>query len=185
MAAGIILGASPSIFAGAADFNGDGNPDFAVPEVFFGGAQIVNFGDGNGNFTGSPVMNARGYAVAAGDLNGDNKPDLVFADRDGNSLMVVLNDGTGKFGDPTQYENINRPWSIALIAIVKPSPSSPTRFAAGTSQSSNVRIPVLPARTPSLPWRDSELKPGNERSTMKAVMPLWPFERSTLAKTST
>jgi len=34
-----------------------------------------------------------------------------------------------------------------------------------------------------LPCSDSEEKPGNERSTMKAVMPLWPFERSTVAKT--
>ena len=72
---------------------------------------------------------------------------------------------------------------MALIAIVKPSPSSPTRLAAGTSQSLKVTMPVLPARTPSLPCSDSLLKPGKERSTMKAVIPLWPFERSTLAKT--
>ena len=72
---------------------------------------------------------------------------------------------------------------MALIAIVKPSPSSPTRLAAGTSQSLKVRIPVFPARTPSLPCSDSELKPGKDRSTMKAVMPLCPFERSTLANT--
>ena len=35
-------------------------------------------------------------------------------------------------------------------------------------------MPVLPARTPSLPCSESELKPGKPRSTMKAVMPLCP-----------
>ena len=72
---------------------------------------------------------------------------------------------------------------MALMAMVKPSPSSPTRLAAGTSQSEKYRIPVFPARTPSLPWSDSVLKPGKPRSTMKAVIPLWPAPLSTVAKT--
>ena len=72
---------------------------------------------------------------------------------------------------------------MALIAIVKPSPSSPTRLAAGTSQSEKYRIPVLPARTPSLPWSESLENPGKLRSTMKAVIPLWPRALSTVAKT--
>jgi hypothetical protein len=44
-------------------------------------------------------------------------------------------------------------------------------------------MPVLPARTPSLPCSESVLKPAKPRSTMKAVMPLWPALLSTVAKT--
>ena len=43
------------------------------------------------------------------------------------------------------------PCSSANIAILNPSPSSPTRFAAGTRASCNEKYPVLPARMPSLP----------------------------------
>ena len=93
--------------------------------------------------------------------------------------------GTPAPARPIRPPRCSGPGRCALIAIAKPSPSSPTRFAAGTSQSSKVRIPVFPARTPSLPWSDSLLNPGNERSTMKAVIPLWPLLRSTLAKTRT
>ena len=37
------------------------------------------------------------------------------------------------------------------MAILKPSPSSPRRFAAGTGMSLMVMLPVLPARMPILP----------------------------------
>ena len=46
------------------------------------------------------------------------------------------------------------------MAIWKPSPSSPTRLAAGTGTSWKISSPVLPARTPSLPWIVPVLKPS-------------------------
>ncbi len=59
------------------------------------------------------------------------------------------------------------------MAILKPSPSLPTRFSAGTSTSSRWKPPVLPARIPHFSLRVYELKPLKARSTMKAESPLW------------
>ena len=78
---------------------------------------------------------------------------------------------------------MKRPWSIALIAIRKPSPSSPIRFSTGTGTSSMLISPVLPARIPSLPWSVPVVRPAIPRSSMNAVTPLCLFARSTEAKT--
>jgi len=47
---------------------------------------------------------------------------------------------------------VERPLSRQLMAILNPSPSSPSRLATGTSTSARLIQPVEPARTPSLPW---------------------------------
>ena len=78
---------------------------------------------------------------------------------------------------------MKRPWSIALIAIVKPSPSSPTRFSSGTRTLSKASSPVLPAQMPSLPLIVPVVKPGMPRSTMNAVIALCFWPRSSVAKT--
>ena len=78
---------------------------------------------------------------------------------------------------------VYRPWSIALIATRKPSPSSPIRFSAGTATLSRLISPVLPARMPSLPWSVPVVRPAIPRSSMNAVTPLWFFDRSTVANT--
>ncbi len=72
---------------------------------------------------------------------------------------------------------------MALMATRNPSPSSPIRFSTGTRTSSKSMRPVLPARIPSLPWSVPVVRPGIPRSTMKAVIPLWRFARSTDANT--
>ena len=46
--------------------------------------------------------------------------------------------------------------SSANMAILKPSPSSPTRFSTGTSTSWSEKPPVLPARIPVRSWRDTQ-----------------------------
>ena len=79
--------------------------------------------------------------------------------------------------------DVYRPWSIALIAIRNPSPSSPIRFSTGTGTSSMLMSPVFPARMPSLPWSVPVDKPAIPRSSMNAVTPLWAFVRSTVANT--
>ncbi len=63
------------------DFDGDGHLDIALSVHF--GRQYVLFGDGAGDFTESvrlpsPDPRRSSRAIAAGDLNGDRRPDLVF-----------------------------------------------------------------------------------------------------------
>jgi len=82
-----------------ADFNGDGNLDIAVSGTdFFGkGAVNVYLGDGKGNFPNRVAYSVEfgGDAVAAADVNGDGKIDLVT---DGISVLLGNGDGTFRKG---------------------------------------------------------------------------------------
>ena len=70
------------------------------------------------------------------------------------------------------------------MAILKPSPSAPTRFSAGTWTFEKKSSPVEPAQIPSLLGIRRASTPSQARSTTNAEMPLWPAEGSLLAKTS-
>ena len=94
--------------AGAvADFNGDGNLDFAVAETNFPNGQVsVQFGNGDGTFQSpmvSPLaiqaINNRNLMLA-GDFNGDGKPDLMIMDDYGAGFQVLLGKGDGTFQTP-------------------------------------------------------------------------------------
>jgi len=92
-----------SVFLVEADFNGDGHLDVAVTNKgdlnHKHGNVMVFFGKGDGT-----LEKPRAYAIpnapegiAASDMNGDDHPDLAVTEFTGNSVAVLLNDGTGKF----------------------------------------------------------------------------------------
>ncbi len=111
-----------------ADFDGDGKLDLAVANSgnYSGGTgSLVLFkGDGKGNFSQTASFTSTGPSpawVAAADLNGDGKPDLVVADTgsisdtsDEGALYVLLNQGNGSFGQPTVYLAGALPGALAI-----------------------------------------------------------------------
>jgi hypothetical protein len=76
-----------------ADFNQDGNLDFATS------TGLRALGNGDGTFQ-TPVQIVDGSKFnwnAAGDLNGDGWPDLVFTEATSNSIYILINDQHGGF----------------------------------------------------------------------------------------
>ncbi len=69
------------------------------------------------------------------------------------------------------------------IAILKPSPSSPSRFAAGMRTSSKVSSPVVEPLMPIFGSRRATSNPGVSASTTNAEMPPWPASGSVFANT--
>jgi hypothetical protein len=98
----------------AADFNGDGKID-----LFLGSAgsspNMLLLGNGDGTFQ-SPIQvqtgfgtfsNPQAWGTAAVDLNGDNRPDIVFADPNDVGWLVSLLNTAGSVGAailPASYD---------------------------------------------------------------------------------
>ena len=76
------------------DLSLDGELDLAVGNIFSDNLSIFG-GDGNAGFAaapGSPVpVGDRPFSVAAGDFNGDGKPDLAAANYGSHNVSVLLN----------------------------------------------------------------------------------------------
>jgi hypothetical protein len=90
----------------SADLNGDGMPDFAaagshINQSVTNVSVLLNRGDGNFDGTAIYSVQAAPRSLVAAELNGDGKPDLVYANEAG--VLVRLNRGDGAFGDAVSY----------------------------------------------------------------------------------
>ncbi len=87
-----------------ADFNQDGNADFAyvTPNIGQGTSYItVGYGDGTGEFPNITRLTVPGtsYSLAIADVNRDYYLDLIAGDATNRTLDVFIGDGNGGFTD--------------------------------------------------------------------------------------
>lgn len=96
----------------AADFNGDGRLDLATANALSDDVTIL-LGTGTGGFLPIPGQSVAAgttpSAIAAADFNRDGLPDLATANRNGNSVTILLNNGTGSFAPATPIAPLTSP----------------------------------------------------------------------------
>ncbi|HYS07067.1 MAG TPA: VCBS repeat-containing protein [Candidatus Dormibacteraeota bacterium] len=112
-------GAVPVSLA-AVDLNGDGAIDLAVadrgrPGAAPGGVSLL-FGGGNGSFTAAAPLfaGAAPSAVAAGDFDGDGRPDLAVGESQDQEFWVFLGNGDGTFRPPVRSPGFPPSASVAV-----------------------------------------------------------------------
>lgn len=103
----------------SADVNGDGNTDL-ITRNNFGNIISVLVGNGNGSFA-APVdyfIGAGGPSfpfaetLAAADVNGDGKVDLIASNEMSQTVSVLTNNGDGSFANPVDHALDFNPFSV-------------------------------------------------------------------------
>jgi len=98
------------------DFNGDGHAD-----LILGGFQSLSvmLGNSNGSFQSAVGLTETFTAtyMAVGDFNNDKKLDLAVTDFNGNTLSILLGDGTGKFASQNEYIAGISPTNIMAVDV--------------------------------------------------------------------
>jgi autotransporter-associated beta strand protein len=79
------------------DFNGDGLPDLAIPDIYANAIYLLK-NTGGGNFaTWTSIPSPHGGSLAVGDFNGDGKTDIAAGDGQANTVSLFLGNGDGTF----------------------------------------------------------------------------------------
>jgi uncharacterized repeat protein (TIGR01451 family) len=111
---GYLAGSGPSAIA-MSDFNKDGKLDLAIANQESSDITILlGTGNSDGSFArlGSIPTGTGPAALAIGDFNGDNNPDLATANQSGNNVTILLGNGNGSFQSPVAYSVGGTPYDF-------------------------------------------------------------------------
>ena len=83
------------------------------------GAWVMDFAASDGTLPNAPLLTlGKGpAAIAAGDLNADQRPDLVITDPAARAIYVELASGAGQFGSPVTYSLGTQPGALRLADL--------------------------------------------------------------------
>src|SRR5437867_3904922 len=119
----IEIGRKPYINVIAADFDGDGRIDLAMPNAGFDSVCIL-FGDGRGHFAHAAQSPLRAgptpFHIGVADVNGDRRPDIIVANYSGHmtdtsrdGVTWIRNDGKRRFtAFPTRVATAHGCWRV-------------------------------------------------------------------------
>jgi hypothetical protein len=119
----LVVGITPYSIA-VADVNGDGRPDLLVAGGYAGqSGMIALLGNGDGTFqaSGTYLAGTSPFSVAAADVNGDGRPDILVSDRSSNTVAVLLNNSappaTGTFKAAKNFTAGVQPLAVAVADV--------------------------------------------------------------------
>ena len=155
----IATGVGPLAVA-VADLDGDGNPDIVTANDGISGLDVVGatvsvlLGDGSGGFAARTDFAAGTgcCSVAVGDFNGDGAPDLVTAngaegwdagDVPGNSVSVLLGNGSGGFAGKTDFATSAYPKQVVVADVNKDGNQDLVTANRGTWSDPGATVSVL------------------------------------------
>ena len=114
-------GSNPRAVA-VVDVNGDNKPDIVVA-CYTANNVVVFLNIGNGTFLAQTTYptgaGSNPRSIAVGDVNSDNKPDIVVGSYTSNNIGVFLNAGNGTFLAQTTYSTgaSSNPSSVAIADV--------------------------------------------------------------------
>ena len=121
------------------DFDDDGKLDIAtVNQANTTDNVLVLLGNGSGGFkkTTALTTNLVGSAIAAKDLNGDGKLDIVTANRDASQLAILAGDGKGGFSKSSSAAVGTSPNGLAVGDLNRDGKPDLVTANAGTTDAS-------------------------------------------------
>lgn len=104
----------PRLALATADFNADGKQDIVSTDQD-GNAIAVFLNDGTGWFAPTKIaVGNQPSAIAVGNFNGDNDPDIAVANFGSNNVSILLGGAGGSFGAPVNFTVGNGPRVLGL-----------------------------------------------------------------------
>src|SRR5712692_693007 len=106
----------PCVIA-TADYNGDGRLDLAVLNA--NDTVSVLLGNGDGTFQAHVDYTTGNGAIALrlGDVNGDQRPDLIVLQAGAGSVGILLANGDGTFQNHADHSTGSNPGSLAVLDV--------------------------------------------------------------------